>query len=41
MFGYVMPCRPELKMRECGEYRSYYCGLCKELKREYGFTSRM
>ncbi|MEF9866083.1 MAG: DUF5685 family protein [Oscillospiraceae bacterium] len=41
MFGYVMPCRPELKMREWGEYRSYYCGLCKELKREYGFTSRM
>lgn len=27
-------------MREWQEYRAAYCGLCKELKREYGFLSR-
>ncbi len=41
MFGYILPCRGELKVREWGEYRSYYCGLCKTLKQEYGFTTRM
>ena len=41
MFGYVLPFKPELKMREWQEYRSVYCGLCKELKREYGFASRL
>ncbi len=41
MFGYVLPFKPELKVREWTEYRAYYCGLCKELKREYGFTARM
>ena len=41
MFGYVLPFKPELKVREWTEYRAYYCGLCKELKKEYGFTARM
>lgn len=41
VFGYVLPCKPELKMREWQEYRAAYCGLCKELKREYGFLSRL
>lgn len=40
MFGYITPCKAELKVREWTLYRSYYCGLCKELKREYGFVSR-
>lgn len=41
MFGYVMPFKPELKMRDWTLYHAYYCGLCKELKREYGFVARM
>ncbi len=41
MFGYVLPFKPELKMKEWQAYRSVYCGLCKELKRNYGFFSRM
>lgn len=41
MFGYVLPLKPELKVREWYTYRAYYCGLCKELKREYGFVSRL
>ena len=40
MFGYVLPLTAELKVREWHAYRAYYCGLCKELKREYGFLSR-
>lgn len=41
MFGYVFPCKPELKVRDWNTYRAYYCGLCKELGREYGFAARM
>lgn len=40
MFGYVLPLSAELKVREWQTYRAYYCGLCKELKREYGLVSR-
>ncbi|WP_367925452.1 DUF5685 family protein [uncultured Ruthenibacterium sp.] len=40
MFGYIMPFKAELKVREWNLYRSYYCGLCKELKREYGLFAR-
>ncbi len=40
MFGYVLPFKAEMKVREWYAYRAYYCGLCKELKREYGFLSR-
>ena len=25
-------CEPELKMKDFRKYRSYYCGLCQELK---------
>lgn len=41
MFGYVMPVASELLVREWNVYRAYYCGLCKELAREYGLRARM
>ncbi|MBQ7875063.1 MAG: hypothetical protein IJ306_07915 [Oscillospiraceae bacterium] len=41
MFGYIKPYRPELKIREAEEYRSIYCGLCRELGRSYGIFARM
>lgn len=41
MFGYVIVNKPELKIREFDEYRSYYCGLCHTLKKEYGFKAQM
>lgn len=41
VFGYVLPQTSELRVREWHAYRAYYCGLCKELKREYGFLSRL
>lgn len=31
MFGYVMPLKGELKVREYDIFRSYYCGLCREI----------
>lgn len=40
MFGYVTPLKSELKVREFEYFRSYYCGLCHEIKREYGNIPR-
>jgi hypothetical protein len=31
MFGYVMPLKDELRIREYNTFRSYYCGLCNEI----------
>lgn len=41
MFGYVTPCVPDLRVREWESYRAVYCGLCRQLGREYGFVARM
>ncbi len=41
MFGYVLPYKADLKVCQWYSYRAYYCGLCKQLKREYGFLSRL
>lgn len=41
MFGYVMPVKGELKIREFDTYRGHYCGLCKQLKGSYGQVSRL
>ncbi|MDI9494271.1 MAG: DUF5685 family protein, partial [Bacillota bacterium] len=31
MLGYVVPDKPELKIREFELYSGYYCGLCKSV----------
>lgn len=41
LYGYVVVNKPELKFREFDVYRSYYCGLCKVLGKEYGFTGKI
>lgn len=41
MFGYVKIYKDELKVKEYNAFRAYYCGLCKTLKDEYGFFSRL
>ena len=41
MFGYIRPFKPELKINEFDTYKAAYCGLCKQLGREYGEFSRM
>ncbi len=41
MYGYVVMNKPELKIREYEEYRAYYCGLCKALKRQAGMRGQL
>lgn len=41
MFGYIVVNRQELKLRELELYQSYYCGLCRELKRKYGLCGQI
>ena len=40
MFGYIMPDKPELKIKEYEMFRGYYCGLCKSMGRSFGNLSR-
>ncbi len=41
MFGYVTANKPELKMREFGRYKAFYCGLCRRLGKNNGTVSRL
>ena len=41
MYGYVVVNKPELKIKEYDVYRSYYCGLCDELKERYGVNGQL
>lgn len=41
MFGYVTPLKDELKIHEYNTFKSYYCGLCFQLKKEFGNLPRM
>ena len=36
MFGYINVNKPEMKLKELDLYQSYYCGLCKTLKSQFG-----
>lgn len=39
MFGYVIPEKNELKVKELEMFKAFYCGLCKNLKKRNGNTS--
>lgn len=41
MFGYVLPLREELKVKDWEWFRSVYCGLCHTLGRRCGVLSRL
>lgn len=41
MFGYVRPCKAQLRVCEYETYKAVYCGLCKHLGRQYGPFSRL
>ena len=41
MFGYIMPDKPELRIKEYELFRAYYCGVCKALGRSFGLMPRM
>lgn len=40
MFGYVKPCRLELKVKDYEKFKAYYCGLCHSIKNLYGNLPR-
>lgn len=40
MFGYVLPREDKLSEQEKLRYRAAYCGLCRTLKKHYGFFAR-
>lgn len=40
MFGYIVPLRDELKVKDFIKFRSYYCGLCFQLKNNLGSIPR-
>lgn len=41
MFGYVRIRKPELKVKDYEVYHGFYCGLCSQLKRQYGFLGQV
>lgn len=41
MFGYVKPCKGELKIKHWNLYRAFYCGVCKALGKRYGQKARL
>lgn len=40
MFGYVTPCKMELKVKDYEKFKAYYCGLCKAIKHNFGNIPR-
>ncbi|MBQ0000246.1 MAG: hypothetical protein KBT01_01725 [Clostridiales bacterium] len=41
MFGYIVMNKPESRFREYDEYKTYYCGLCRELKERFGVPGQI
>lgn len=41
MFGYIVINKPEMKFKDFDVYRSFYCGLCRELREKYGIAGQM
>ena len=41
MFGYIAINKAEMKFKDYDVYHSYYCGLCKVLKKNYGMRGQM
>ena len=36
MFGYISPYKLDLRVRDYNLYKTYYCSLCKQIKKNYG-----
>lgn len=41
MFGYIIVNKAEMKFKEFDIYHSYYCGICRDLKRKYGVCGQL
>ncbi len=40
MFGYILPDKPNMYVKDYTLYRAHYCGLCKSTKKYYGNLMR-
>lgn len=40
MFGYIVPLKGELKIKNYNLYQAFYCGVCRSLGSRYGLKSR-
>lgn len=41
MFGYIIINKAEMKFKEFDVYHSFYCGICRDLKRKYGICGQL
>ena len=41
VFGYLQIQKSELLVREFEAYKSVYCGLCKQMGKDYSFLTRL
>lgn len=41
MFGYILPEKPELKVKEYELFKAYYCGVCKAIGKRSGQLARL
>ncbi|MCJ7687722.1 MAG: DUF5685 family protein [Clostridiaceae bacterium] len=41
MFGYVTPCKMEMKIKDYEKFKAYYCGLCHSIKNNFGNLPRL
>lgn len=39
MLGYIKPFKPEMKVKEFDVYQSVYCGLCHQLRKDFGILT--
>lgn len=41
MFGYIVPEKPEMKIKEYELFRAYYCGVCRSIGKRHGQFKRL
>ena len=41
MFGYIVPEKPEMKIKEYELFRAYYCGVCRSIGKHHGQLRRL
>lgn len=41
MFGYVIPDKPNMLIKDYGVYRAYYCGMCRAIGKRSGQAMRL
>ncbi len=41
MFGYIVPEKPDMKIKDYELFRAYYCGVCRAIGERHGQTKRL